>query len=118
MDIARLPVPVSARGHYPQRVDRSTGSGQSVPSNSHALQPRPSAATAGQAVQGELLLNQRFYGRRAGSFQAGTYSAVAASVPRAASAMQAQRVVGAYLDNARLGTTGAQTQGRSVDYFV
>ncbi|HKJ10243.1 MAG TPA: hypothetical protein VKA76_14235 [Gammaproteobacteria bacterium] len=117
MDIARLPVPVSARRPYPQRVNRSADPGRSAPSNSHALQPRPSP-TAGQAVQGELLLNQRFYGRRAGTFQAGTYSAVATSVPRTASAMQAQRVVGAYLDNARLGTTGAQTQGRSVDYFV
>lgn len=114
MDIARLPVPVSAQRRYPQRVNRTVDRGQS---DSRALQPRPPAA-AGQAVQGELLLNQRFYGGRPGAFQAGTYSATATAVPRSASTTQGQRAVGAYLDNARLGTAGAQSQGRSVDYFV
>jgi hypothetical protein len=117
MDIARLPVPVSAQRRYPQRVNRTVDRGQSGQSDSRALQPRPPAA-AGQAVQGELLLNQRFYGGRPGAFQAGTYSTIATAVPRSANTTQGQRAVGAYLDNARLGTAGAQSQGRSVDYFV
>lgn len=122
MDIARLPVPLAAgTAQYLQRVNRSQDSGQILQSPSRALQPqRPPAPD--QAVQGELLPNQRFfYARRpgTGTFQPGTYaSSVSSSQPNGGSGLQARRIVGAYQDTARLGTPGTPLQGRSVDYFV
>ncbi|MGA7801711.1 MAG: hypothetical protein WCC36_12965 [Gammaproteobacteria bacterium] len=117
MDIARLPVPVSPGRRYPQRVNRTLDQQQAPQSYDRSLPAQP-PPVAGQAVQGELLLNQRFYGRHPGQFQSRTYNGGSSSEAKAGSGLQAQRAVGAYLDNARLGTAGAQAQGRSVDYFV
>lgn len=120
MDFARLPAPLAGgAAQYLQGVSRARGSGQYLQPPARALQRQPSP-TPEQAVQGELLPSQRFpYVPRPGTFQPGTYaSSVSASESTTGSTLQAQRVVGAYQDTARLGTPGTALQGRSVDYFV